>query len=87
MVKLGSAGRFGPRYGIKTKKIVAAIEKQMRESKLCPYCERNALKRLAAGIWQCRKCKVKFAGGAYFPKSPIKQISIETGSKKDDTNV
>jgi len=70
--KLGSAARYGPRYGTKTKKVVAAIEKLSKQPQVCPYCERPALKRLAAGIWKCKKCGVKFAGGAYFPKTAIK---------------
>jgi len=67
--KVGTTGRFGPRYGTRTKKLVARIEKRQRKKQMCPYCERPALKRIAAGIWYCKKCKVKFAGGAYFPKS------------------
>jgi large subunit ribosomal protein L37Ae len=67
--KVGSTGRFGPRYGTKTKKLVAKIEKRKAEKKKCPYCERPTLKRVAAGIWYCKKCKTKFAGGAYLPKS------------------
>lgn len=60
--------RFGPRYGTRTKKIIAAIEKKQKIKHICPYCERKALKRLAAGIWYCKKCNKKFAGGAYLPK-------------------
>lgn len=67
--KVGTTGRFGPRYGTRTKKIVAAIEKKQRQKQACPYCERKALKRIAAGIWYCKKCKTKFAGGAYFAKT------------------
>ena len=67
--KVGSAGRFGPRYGTKTKKIVKKIESRMKKERVCPYCERPSLKRVAAGIWYCKKCKTKFAGAAYFPKS------------------
>lgn len=73
MGKIGTIGRFGARYGTRTKKIVSAIEREQKKKQICPYCERPALKRLAAGIWFCRKCNVKFAGGAYFPKSPIKE--------------
>lgn len=69
MSKVGSTGRYGPRYGTKTKKMVLNIENREKKEKICPYCERPALKRLAAGVWYCRKCKTKFAGGAYFPKS------------------
>ena len=71
--KVGSSGRYGPRYGTRTKKIVAVIEREQKKRLPCPYCERNALKRVAAGIWHCRKCGKKFAGGAYFPKSVVSQ--------------
>lgn len=66
--KVGSTGRFGSRYGTKTKKMVAKVEARRKERKTCPYCERSTLKRIAAGIWFCKKCKTKFAGAAYFPK-------------------
>ena len=65
--KVGVTGRFGPRYGTKTKKAIRKIEE--RGKGVCPYCERPALKRVASGIWYCKKCKTKFAGAAYFPKS------------------
>ena len=67
--KVGSTGRYGTRYGTKTKKIIAKVEKKQKQRKTCPYCEREKLKRVAAGIWYCKKCKTKFAGAAYFPKS------------------
>ncbi|MBN2203152.1 MAG: 50S ribosomal protein L37ae [Candidatus Aenigmarchaeota archaeon] len=67
--KVGSTGRYGPRYGTKTKKIIKKMEEKQKTRKTCPYCERDALKRVSAGIWYCKKCKTKFAGAAYFPKS------------------
>jgi len=67
--KVGITSKYGPRYGTKTKKVVLEIEKREEKSRVCPYCERKALKRIAAGIWFCKKCKTKFAGAAYFPKS------------------
>jgi len=69
--KVGSTGRFGPRYGTRTKKIVAIMESTQKKPQQCPYCERMALKRLSAGIWECKKCGKKFAGGAYFPSSAV----------------
>lgn len=81
-LKVGSTGRYGPRYGKRTKRVVAAIEKEQKKKQVCPYCERPTLKRLASGIWTCRKCGVKFAGAAYFPKSTI-NVSIESEKKED----
>lgn len=68
---VGTSGKYGPRYGTRTKKIVAAIESIQKKPQECPYCERPALKRLAAGIWHCTKCNKKFAGGAYFAKYAV----------------
>ena len=63
-----TTARFGPRYGTRTKKIVGEIEKRQKAKQECPYCERKTLKRVAAGVWYCRKCENKFSGGAYFPR-------------------
>jgi len=86
--KVGSTGRYGPRYGTRTKKIIAAIEAEQKKKHPCPFCERPALKRLAAGIWLCRKCGKKFAGGAYFPKSAIAEaIAPSTLKVSEKTEV
>jgi len=57
--------RFGARYGRKTKKKVSQIEIMQRSKHKCPYCNKEGVKRIAAGIWQCAKCEAKFAGKAY----------------------
>lgn len=79
--KIGSIGRFGPRYGRRTKKMVEEIERKQKKKQICPYCERPALKRIASGIWICKKCKVKFAGAAYFPSSPVGQAAAKMFQK------
>lgn len=63
--KLGSASRFGARYGSSLKKKVAEVEKGLKAKKKCPECRKLTIKRLSAGIWTCRHCNIKFAGNAY----------------------
>src|SRR3989338_6641002 len=79
---LGSAKRFGERYGRKTKLKFSTVETEQRKLHKCPYCNKVAVKRLAMGIWECRKCDAKFAGKAYsvsrtiVPKE-VKEITEE----------
>lgn len=63
--KLGATKRFGSRYGKRNKELFIKVEKIQRQKKQCPYCNKIAVKRVAVGIWQCRKCNVKFTGKAY----------------------
>ena len=60
-----STKRFGARYGRKTKGKFAKVEAKQHAKHKCPYCNKTAVKRLAAGIWNCSKCETKFAGKAY----------------------
>src|SRR3989344_30971 len=62
---LGSVKRYGARYGRKLKLSFSKIETEQRKLHKCPYCAKVAVKRVALGIWQCRKCDVKFTGKAY----------------------
>ena len=66
--KIGTAGRFGARYGRRLKKKVAEIEKKMKQWHKCPYCNKKKVKRDFSGVWQCRSCKATFTGKAYLPK-------------------
>ncbi len=75
-----SAGRFGPRYGRFIRKRVVEVEEVQKATHTCPRCDQKAVKRKGTGIWECRKCSFKFAGGAYVPQTPtfrIAQRSIE----------
>ncbi|MBT3940725.1 50S ribosomal protein L37ae [Candidatus Woesearchaeota archaeon] len=63
--KLGSAGRFGARYGRKIKHKINDVEKILRAKHTCPFCKKVGVKRLSVGIWYCNKCDSKYAGQAY----------------------
>lgn len=73
--KVGSAGRFGPRYGVKTRSQIAAIERKQKQFHPCPRCGHLRVKRKGTSIWECRRCGVVFAGGAYLPKATVKQLA------------
>jgi large subunit ribosomal protein L37Ae len=63
--KLGSVKRFGARYGRKVKIKYSKIEREQRRLHKCPYCSKINVKRIAMGIWYCKKCDSKFTGKAY----------------------
>ena len=69
--KLGSAKRFGARYGRTLKERFAVVEKEQRKRHKCPYCNAIQVRRIAVGIWHCKKCDAKFAGKAYSVREKI----------------
>jgi len=75
--KAGSAGRFGARYGVVVRKLTRDIEKVERSKHECPTCHHMAVKRLASGIWECRRCGAKFAAGCYSPVSKKTTAPVE----------
>jgi large subunit ribosomal protein L37Ae len=69
--KAGAAGKFGPRYGTKSRKLVADIERKLKQQYKCPSCGAMKVQRVSTAIWQCGRCGVKIAGAAYVPSMPI----------------
>ncbi len=65
--KTKSAGRFGVRYGRRVRTKIVEIESIQRKKQKCIFCK-GVAKRISAGIWQCKKCRKKFAGHTYFLK-------------------
>jgi len=76
--KVGVAGRFGPRYGVKIRRKVNALEIRQKQKHTCPKCKYSAVSRVSTGIWTCRHCGHTFTGGAYLPKTAAGQSRLET---------
>jgi len=68
--EVGSAGRFGARYGRIARRRVAEIEDEMREDHECPDCGADRVERQGTGVWECDACGYTFTGGAYKPETP-----------------
>lgn len=63
--KVGYTGRYGARYGKKTRQRLLKIGTQKKHK--CPECMKTRVRRVSAGIWKCDACGLKFAGKAYKP--------------------
>ena len=72
---MGPSGSFGARYGTVARKRYATIMTELKAPHECPQCHIAAVKRLSVGIWLCRQCGFKFAGGAYAPTTKLGEIA------------
>ena len=64
--KVKAAGRFGPRYGRTVRAKLAKVEEKQRKKQKCPFCQKLGVKRVAKGIWECPKCKKRFASNTFY---------------------
>jgi large subunit ribosomal protein L37Ae len=71
--KVGPAGRLGARYGVRARTRVRNVELSQKAKHICPNCGYQKVKRISTSIWQCKKCEIKFAGGAYSPRTEAGQ--------------
>lgn len=81
--KVGSAGRFGARYGRVSRRRVAEIESEMRSATV----DGDDVTRVGTGIWVNEETGEKFAGGAYKPETPAGKTvtrSIRAALAEDD---
>ena len=62
---LGSAKRYGVRYGATLKRKAAVIEAVQRSDQKCPYCNKLGARWRSVGIYECIKCDAKFTAKAY----------------------
>lgn len=76
--RIGSSGRFGPRYGKRIRAKISEIDRVQKQRHTCPSCDMPYVRRISAGIWFCEKCHTKFSGAAYSPKAEmIKKEKVE----------
>lgn len=68
--KAKSVGRFGARYGVRIRRRIREVEQRQQGPHRCPSCGHRKVSRESTGVWRCRKCEHKFAGGAYVPETP-----------------
>jgi len=73
--RLGLGGGFGARYGRFPRRQYVAIVSGLRTRHECPRCKFRTVKRWSVGVWLCRKCGYKFAGGAYVPVTKLGEIA------------
>ena len=79
--KSRSAARFGPRYGRKSRKLVADVEEKSKALYDCPQCGRTKVKRTSTAIWSCRKGGYTFAGGSFMPETSLGRSVIRSVRK------
>jgi len=80
--KVRKAGRLGSRYGVGIRKRLLKIEDKQHKNYTCPFCGFKKVQRKAAGLFVCRKCHSKFAGGAYLPITLPGSIIKKTVAQK-----
>lgn len=80
----GAIKRVGARYGMTIRNKVAEAESMQKSFYDCPSCGQMKVKRISAGIWGCKKCGAKFAGGAYTvsKKVRIQEEIIKPGEQE-----
>ncbi len=61
----GRGSRYGVRYGKSIREKVSRSEGAIQKSTKSPFCNKNTVRRLSSGLWQCKKTGIKFTGKAY----------------------
>jgi large subunit ribosomal protein L37Ae len=69
--KVAMTRGLGTRYGATLRKRYVKVLTEAKKTHKCPQCGAVAVKRESVGVWNCRKCGVTFAGGAYTPVTKL----------------
>jgi len=84
--KIGPTGRLGVRYGVKVRRRIRDIEKDIRAWHTCPECKSKSVRRESTGIWLCRRCGAKIASSAY-TLSPPRAVRKEVAQVLEEERV
>lgn len=84
--KVKASGRYGVRYGLRSRRGVDKVEERERRKYVCKRCGKKTVKRTGTGIWSCNSCGYKFAGGTYVPRTPAMKI-VEQSARKTKTRI
>ncbi|MCI4340039.1 MAG: 50S ribosomal protein L37ae [Thermoplasmata archaeon] len=68
--KVGNTGWMGPRYGIRIRRKVLELDRARSLDAACPRCSTVTLSRVASGVFECSRCGVRYASGAYLFQAP-----------------
>jgi large subunit ribosomal protein L37Ae len=83
--KVGIAGKYGPRYGVRIRRRLTDIESERVKKRVCPNCEHLSVKRVDSSIWQCSRCDYKYSAGAYIPKvRGFRREEVVSGAAAED---
>jgi large subunit ribosomal protein L37Ae len=63
--KVDVAGKYGSRYGVGIRRRLLKVSVRQKDLGPCPACGFSRVKRVAAGLFTCTKCGIRFTGGAY----------------------
>jgi len=66
---------LGTRGGATLRKRYARVMSTVRAIHKCPSCASPSVRRVSVGLWSCRKCGYRFAGGAYTPSTKLGQAA------------
>ena len=81
--RVGSAGRFGARYGRVARRRVTELEEDMESARI----DGDDVTRVGTGIWVNEETGETFTGGAYTPQTPAGKTvtrSIRAALEEDD---
>jgi large subunit ribosomal protein L37Ae len=69
--KVAMTQGLGARYGATVRKRYVKVLKEVKQAHKCPQCASESVKRESVGVWNCKKCGLTFAGGAYTPVTKL----------------